>query len=175
MPQEALVRSAQRGDKDAFVRLVKDAELTMYRVAKSMVKTDEACADALQETILKAYGSLRSVKEPRYFKTWLVRILINVCNQMLRTNRQVVLIEEWMDTPAASSSSYDKVEIQEAVDSLEDDHRVIVTLYYFHDLSIKEIAQSLDIREGTVKSRLNRARNKLARFFGVNQREEGLS
>ena len=175
MPQETLVLAAQQGDKDAFVQLIKDAEQTMYRVAKSMLRSDEACADALQETILKAYSSLRTVKEPRFFKTWLIRILINVCNQTLRTNRNVVLIEEWMDTPAASPSSCDKVEIQEAVDSLEDDHRVIVTLFYFEDLSIKEIAQSLDIREGTVKSRLNRARSKLAALLGFDRREEGLS
>jgi RNA polymerase sigma-70 factor, ECF subfamily len=175
LQQEMLVKSAQHGDKDAFVHLIKDAENTMYRVAKSMLRSDEACADAIQETIMKAYSSLRSVKEPNYFKTWLIRILINVCNQTLRTNKKVVLLEQWMDTPAATSSSYDTVEIQEAVDSLDDDYRVIVTLFYFEDLSIKEIAQSLDIREGTVKSRLNRARSKLARFLGFDNREEGLS
>lgn len=159
-----------KGDKDSFVRLIKDSEELMYRVAKSILKSAEACADAIQEAIVKAYSSIGSLKEPQYFRTWLIRILINVCNQMRLSSKKVVLIEEWMEQqPDQSASSYDRVEIQEAVDALEDEFRVIVTLFYFEDLSIKEIAQSLDLREGTVKSRLNRARSKLAAWLGYEQ------
>lgn len=146
--------------------LIRDSEETMYRVARSILKSDEACADAIQEAIVRAYGSIEGLKEPRYFRTWLIRILINVCKQMHQSSKKVVLLEEWIEQQPDQSDSYERVEIQEAVDALEDEFRVVVTLFYFEDLSVREIAQSLDLREGTVKSRLNRARAKLAAWLG---------
>ncbi len=71
MSQENEVRMAQKGSKDAFMRLIKNSELSMYRVAKSFLKSDPDCADAIQEAILKAYRTIASLREPGYFKTLL--------------------------------------------------------------------------------------------------------
>ncbi|MDZ5474603.1 sigma-70 family RNA polymerase sigma factor [Bacillus sp. 31A1R] len=158
------VTSARKGNKEAFIRIIEASESTMYRIAKSIVKSDEDCADAIQETILKAYTSIESLKEPKFFKTWLIRILINVCNQILRSKQKVIPLEGWKE-PVTQTGSYDEIEVNEVVNSLNEETRMLVILYYFEDLSVKQIAQTLEIPEGTVKSRLSRARNELSRLF----------
>lgn len=157
---------AQKGNREVFVRLIKAAEPSMYRVAKSFLKSDTECADAIQETILKAFQAIRSLKEPGYFKTWLIRILINVCQRMLKTNKQVIPMAELVER-AYDSEMQMGLELWEAVRSLEEELRVVVTLFYIEDLALKDIALMLDMPEGTVKSRLYRAREKLVRFLNV--------
>ena len=78
-----LVNQAIQGDREAFIRLIRDIENSLYNTAKSMLRKEEDVADAIQETILNAYKSVHTLREPRYFKTWLFRILINECNTML--------------------------------------------------------------------------------------------
>lgn len=160
------VKLAQKGNKDAFVKLITAAEKSMYRVARAILKSDNECADAIQEAILKAYKSIGGLREPQYFKTWLTKILINECNRILRNNRKVIPIEEYMDQ-AYTLDPYEKLEIQEAVSSLEDEFRIVVILFYFEDMTIKDIAKMLDIPEGTVKSRLSRARERLSKQLKV--------
>jgi len=157
---------AQKGNREAFVRLIKSAEPSMYRVAKSFLKSDTECADAIQETILKAFQAIRSVKEPGYFKTWLIRILINVCQRMLKTNKQVIPMAKLVER-AYDNEMQMGLELWEAVRSLEEELCVVVTLFYIEDLALKDIALMLDMPEGTVKSRLHRAREKLVRFLNV--------
>ncbi|NDI34447.1 sigma-70 family RNA polymerase sigma factor [Chengkuizengella sediminis] len=164
MENEKTVKLAQKGSKDAFVRLIKENEKSMYRVAKSFFKREVDCADVLQETILKAFNSINSLNEPRYFKTWLIRILINECNKMMRTKSKIVLFNEVV-VQETMKDSYDSIEIHDAIHSLEEDIRTIIVLYYFEDQPIKDIAELLEIPEGTVKSRLNRARSKLLKLL----------
>lgn len=157
---------AQKGNKDAFVRLITATEKSLYRVAKAILKSDNECADAIQEAILKAFKSIGGVREPQYFKTWLTKIVINECNRILRNNRKVIPIEEYMDQ-AYTLDAYEKIEIQEAVDSLDDEFRVVVILFYFEDMTIRDIAGTLEIPEGTVKSRLSRARERLSKQLKI--------
>lgn len=88
------VLRAKRGSHEAFVQIVKACEPSMYRIAKSYLKSDSECADAMQETILKAFQSIGSLREPFYFKTWLLRILINECNRLRKHRSQVIPIAE---------------------------------------------------------------------------------
>jgi len=171
LSQENEVRMAQKGSKDAFMRLIKNSELSMYRVAKSFLKSDPDCADAIQEAILKAYRTIASLREPGYFKTWLIRILINECKQILKFKNRVIPIEDLI-VQSQQRDVFEQAEVLEVVDSLEDELRTIVILYYFEDLPLQEVARVLELPEGTVKSRLSRARAKLAELLG-NQEERG--
>lgn len=166
MEQVNDVKLAQKGNKDAFVRLINAAEKSLYRVARAILKSDSECADAIQESILKAYKSMGGLREPQYFKTWLTKILINECNRILKNNRKIIPIEEYIDQ-AYTLDAYEKIEIQEAVNSLEDEFRIVVILFYFEDMTIKDISQTLDIPEGTVKSRLSRARERLSKQLKI--------
>ena len=83
--------------KDAFIREVRDAEAMLYHISKSILKNDSDCGDAVQETILKAYEKLPTLKKEKYFRTWITRILINECKGILRKRKNVIPYEEYMD------------------------------------------------------------------------------
>jgi RNA polymerase sigma-70 factor (ECF subfamily) len=154
------VRLAKKGDKEAFGRLIEYNKFSMYRVALSMVKKKEDIEDAIQNSITKAYQEIIYLRKDEYFKTWLIRILINECKSILKSNSKLVHIEE-INSEIEILQDFSNVEITCAINSLEDDLRTVTTLFYFEDIQQKEIAKILDIPEGTVKSRLSRARNRL--------------
>jgi RNA polymerase sigma-70 factor (ECF subfamily) len=158
------VRRAQRGNHEAFVQLIQEYESSMYRVAKAFLKSDIDCADVMQETILKVYKGIRALKEPEYLKTWLIRILINECQRLLKQKAQVIPMADFIEKAYRPDTQQD-LEIQEAVQSLEEDLRITVTLFCIEDISLVDIALLLEIPEGTVKSRLYRAREKLAHYW----------
>ncbi|RXZ82621.1 sigma-70 family RNA polymerase sigma factor [Paenibacillaceae bacterium] len=164
MDLSAYVRKAQKGQHEAFVHLIKTNESSMYRVAKSFLKGDTECADVIQESILKAFQGIRALKEPAYFKTWLIRILINECQKAQQRRKQVIPMAELAERSAHKDAN-ERMELDEAISSLDEEFRVIITLFYVEDLPLKEIALMLDIPEGTVKSRLHRAREKLALYL----------
>ncbi|KMY56000.1 hypothetical protein AC623_01695 [Bacillus sp. FJAT-27231] len=159
------VIKAQKGDKEAFCRLIKQVEPSLYRMASSIMKSEQECLDAAQEAVLKAYLSIGSLKSPQYFKTWITRILIRECTRILKERKKVVHFDHVEarenHLPPHEQGDY----VQEAIEMLEDDHRIVITLYYFQDFSVKEIAKIIQQSEGTVKSRLSRARKKLEKVM----------
>jgi len=158
------VTLARQGDREAFTRLMRQLESPMYVVAKQILQRDEDCADAMQETVLIAYKSMVSLREPAYFRTWIIRILINECRRLLKQRKKQVPFSTLTDKPSASGD-YEGMELREAIDSLELPMRLVVVLHYMQDLPIKEVARTLEVSEGTVKSRLYRAREKLLRWM----------
>ena len=136
-----LVNQAIQGDREAFIRLIRDIENSLYNTAKSMLRKEEDVADAIQETILNAYKSVHTLREPRYFKTWLFRILINECNTMLSRRSLSTAYAEVPSEKREHSSPYDEVDMREAVDRLEESKRIVVVLHYFEDLSLRQVAR----------------------------------
>ena len=136
--------------KDVFIKEVRDAEAMLYHISKSILKNDSDCGDAVQETILKAYEKLPTLKKEKYFRTWITKILINECNGILRKRKNVIPYEEYMEDRYSH--------LYMAIMELPEDLRILVTLYYLEGFSQKEISEALDIPEGTIKSRLSRAR-----------------
>ena len=90
---ERLVRKAQRGDKNAFMALIEKNQMALYRAAKAILHREEDVEDAVQETICKAFYKLSDLRQPKYFKTWLTRILINCCYDLLRQQKGLVPLE----------------------------------------------------------------------------------
>lgn len=158
---EELVIRAQNGDKQAFCLLIQSVKASLYRTARAFLKKESDCSDAIQETILKAYESIERLKKPAYFKTWITRILINQCKKMLLKQKKMVSLEEYDKVPVSHSKEFEKIEVRELLDHLEESHRIVISLYYFEKYPLHEIAQILQIPEGTVKSRLFRARQNL--------------
>lgn len=177
LENELDIRKAQRGDHEAFTRLFRQLEAQLYRVAKTILIQDEDCADALQETTLKVYKGLTSLKQPRFFKTWVIRILINECNQLLRMRERTVTVAEVPEETDASYNHFEDsgaVDLQSCVNRLDESLRLAIVLFYYEDLSIKQIAGVLGISEGAVRARLHRARRLL--FEEIQPvREEGLA
>ena len=147
--------------KDEFTHLVLESEETLYKVSMSMLRNEKDCEDAVQTAILTAYEKLNTLKNEEYFKTWIVRILINTCNKHLNSRKKIVDIQDYQNTTATSNFSSEELEVRLAVEKLPLKIRQVVVLYYTEGFSVKDIKAILKIPEGTVKSRLSKARELL--------------
>ena len=153
--------------KNEFSEKVLESEQTLYRISMSMLKNEADCEDAVQTAILTAYEKLGSLREERYFRTWLVRILINVCNMQLKKRSRVISLEDATGVPEPSLLSHtESTELRLAIEELPVKIRQAVVLYYIEDFSVSEIKNILKIPEGTVKSRLSKGRSHLRRILG---------
>ena len=149
--------------KEQLGTLILDSERQMYSTAKSMLYSDQDCADAIQETIVKAFSGVHTLRNDKYAKTWLMRILINECYTILRKTSKVISLDEMCETTElAADEKSDYSDLYKAVGSLKEDLRMPVILYYIEGFKTSEISQILDIPEGTVRSRLARGREQLA-------------
>lgn len=150
--------------KEQLGALILSSERQLYATAKTILMNDQDCADAIQETIVKAFSKIQTLRNDKYAKTWLIRILINECYTFLRKSSRLVSLEEMNEkAEIEADKKTDYSDLYRAVNSLKEELRLPVILYYIEDFSIKEIAQILEITEGAVQKRLARARGKLKR------------
>ena len=148
-----------------FILRVRDCERRLYRVARTMLRSDADCEDAVQEALLKAWSRLGSLREERFFETWLIRILINECRNVYR--RRPRAQEELPESLAAPPADG---ELMDALMNLPEKHRIPMELHYIEGYGISEIARMLLIPEGTVKWRLSRGRALLKTELGEEAR-----
>ncbi len=157
---ELLVKKAKRGDAEAFIELIERNKQSMYRVARGFLREEEDVADAMSETVLTCYEKICTLKQEAYFKTWMIRIMINHCKNILRTQRRSIAMEsvpEMEDQGAAVGSEG----FQELIEPLKEQDRCIFTLYYVYGMKVRDIAAYMEMNENTVTTRLKRGRNAL--------------
>lgn len=155
-----LVKKAQRGDAEAFITLMEEYKMTLKRVAYGYLGNEEDAADAIQETILDAFEHMDGLRKPEYFKTWLVRILINNCNSIYKHNQKNIGMDEIGERMTVEDGHTD-VEFRELLRGLPEGSRLIFQLYFGEQFTTREIAELLDMKENTVKSRLRRGKEQL--------------
>lgn len=163
MDQETtrLVKLARKGNQDAFTQLMLAHEPTLSRVAMSLLKNPEDAADAVQDAILAAWQSMETLRQVRYFKTWLVRILINKCYRIgsLRSKHSHSQLEEALD--CSEQPDWDQtLDVRSTLGNLKEEDRLILGLHYYDGLSVREIARALEVSEDCVKQRLYRGRKR---------------
>lgn len=152
--------------KEQLGVLILDCERQLYSTAKTILNSDQDCADAIQDTIVKAFSKIQTLKNDKYAKTWLIRILINECYTILRKSSKLTSLDVMDEQTKAekimmTKEKADYSELYQAINALKEELRLPVILYYIEDFNIREIAQILDITEGAVQKRLARARGKL--------------
>ena len=148
--------------KDSLGKLIIRSERQMYQTAKSILRDDQDCADAIQETIVKAFSKIDSLKKDKFAKTWLIRILINECYNLVREGSRHVSFETINEvSELRADEKQDFSELYYAVNLLKEELRLPIILYYIEDFSVKEVAEIMNISEGAVQKRLSRARAKL--------------
>jgi RNA polymerase sigma-70 factor (ECF subfamily) len=148
--------------KEKLGELILTSERQMYATAKSILQRDTDCADAISETIVKAFSGIEKLRQDKYAKTWLMRILINECHNLLRKNNKLVSFEEYAEVKEMEvPEKKDYSELYKALQHLPEGLRITVTLYYMEEFSVKEVAAILDISEGAVQKRLARAREQM--------------
>nr|MBR4279741.1 sigma-70 family RNA polymerase sigma factor [Clostridia bacterium] len=180
MTDEFTLRRAQKGDARAFEMLVTPHEQMLWRVCWHYTHHQEDAADCLQETMLKAWKAIRNYRSECSLSTWLYRIAVTVCLDFLRKQRRLPqtesadeMAEEDGFTPADASPTPDEAviraesvdNIRAAIDALPAEMRTVIVLYALQGLGYEEIAAAMQTSVGTVKSRLNRARKRIAKLL----------
>ena len=145
-------------DKREFSRRVLAMENRLYRVSCGLLRNPQDRLDAAQEAVIRAWERIGSLRKPEYFETWLTRILINICRDMLRTRRDIVPLEAIAEQPAPEEAGR---ELHDAIQKLDGELRILVVLHYMEGYKVREIAGILEIPTGTVKTRLARAKRQL--------------
>jgi RNA polymerase sigma-70 factor (TIGR02954 family) len=153
---DQLVAEAINGDDQAFLKLIQLFKIDLYKTALSFLRNEEEALEAIQEVTYRAYKSIQTVRDTTYFKTWLIRIMINYCNDQLKRKKRVVLSFEMLNIQG-NLENHDRLELKVAMMGLDDRSREILTLKYFNDMNIKEIASTMQCPEGTVKTWLHKA------------------
>lgn len=135
-----------------FAQRVRRAEDKLFRVSYAILGNTADCEDALQEALLKAWRKIDSLREERYFETWLMRILIHECYALMRKHKA---------PPVQLPVATENPGLHDALRALDNKFRLPITLYYVEGYSVGEISAMLRVPEGTIKSRLHRGRRAL--------------
>ncbi|WP_253198465.1 RNA polymerase sigma factor [Clostridium gasigenes] len=152
------IKLAKSKDKEAFTNLIHENLTSMYRVARGILSTGQDVEDAMQNTTLIAFNKITTLRDEKFFKTWIIRILINECNKIYKCNKRSIneIIEAGYTIDTTNN-----IDLYNAISRLSDELRVSTILFYFDDLTYKEISNVLGVPEGTVKSRVFRAKHGL--------------
>lgn len=159
-----LVKKAIKGSKAAYGELIAEYQVYLYKTAFLYVKNEADSLDAVQECVTRGLLAIGKLKEPRYFKTWITRILLN-CIWQDRKQTQTVSLDEYREKGVENYLIEEKVDLYDAIDSLKEQYKTVVILFYFQELKIKEIAQIMDIPEGSVKVYLYRAKKQMRKWL----------
>lgn len=164
---EGQIKKAIKGDRDALQNLLKTEKDKLYRVAFSYVRNEEDAVDVFQQTILLAMESIHQLKEPKYFTTWLTRICINLSIKVLRDNQKVISIENTNAENATGRkvSVEEKIDLLDAICKLDEKYKTVLILRYYHDLTMEQIAENINMPLGTVKTNIRRGLEKLRPFL----------
>ncbi len=157
---ELLVKRAKRGDAEAFIELIEGNKQSMYKVARGFLRNEEDAADAMSETVLTCYEKIRTLKQDAYFKTWMIRILINHCKNILKKQKRSIFVETVAELEGEAQNGGEQ-EFRELIEPLKEQDRSIFTLYYVYGMKVKEIAACMEMKESTVATRLKRGREAL--------------
>jgi RNA polymerase sigma-70 factor (ECF subfamily) len=182
----ALVQRTLAGEHDAFTALYERYKSAVYTHAYYRLRSATEAEDALQEVFQRAYLRLETFAQERPFRAWLLTIATNYCTDMLRRRlalkrfvQQVPIdvVDFWLaDTAANPETSALRDEqrerVRQALRDLPANYREVMVLYYWNDLSYREIADATGLTESTIKTRLFRGREQLTRLLKAQQDNE---
>lgn len=143
-------------DKREFAEQVEAVKQQLYKTAYLYLHNEASALEAVDESIYKALKSLKILRQPEYFTTWLTRILINECKKELKRLSRVSPAE-YLPFEEGEDAAYDALPLKEAIGRLPEELRAVVILRYFSGYTLAETAETLGIPQGTVVTRQRRA------------------
>lgn len=158
-----LATEAQKGNMEDFSNLIMNLEQDFYRIASIRLKSADDIDDAIQMTIEKALKNIKRLKEPQYIKTWIIRILINNCNDICKRKKKNIEYNENIELNVKNDNEEvdAKLDFYILIKSLNEKEKIVMTLYYSENLTTKEISKILKEPESTIRNRISRAVKKL--------------
>lgn len=151
-----MVKKAIKGDDDAFLSLMMAHREALFRTALAYLKNENDALEAIQEVTVRAYEKIHTLKKPQYAKTWLIRIMMNYCCDLLHKKQRVLLDEAFL-LQQGIHVDYTYLEVEEALRKLTDEQRDLIYMRYLHEIKIKDLAEMTAIPESTIKTRLYKA------------------
>jgi RNA polymerase sigma-70 factor (ECF subfamily) len=179
--EAALVRRCQTGDKEAFRVLVEQYRSVLFGTAYLMIRDRGLAEDIVQEALVQMWKHLPSFRLKSSVKTWMVRIVINEVKQQFR-KKQVLMVPleqvseiavDFDEAATAMIQNEERQHLKQALEQLPAEQKEAVILRYFSDLTVPEIAAVMGEREGTIKSRLSRALDRLGKILHGDKMWEG--
>lgn len=147
--------SREKGDDTIYVSLITEYKSMMYRIAYGYLDDETKAMDAVDEAVYLGYLHRKELREQKYLKTWLTRILINECYKVLRKDKREIITDV---LPEKSDQDNDySLPLKIAIQDLPEDLRKAIVLRYFGDYTIADTAEILNIPEGTVSTRTRKA------------------
>lgn len=166
-----LAKQAIKGDEQAFEELVQKESEKLYRTAFLYVRNQEDALDVVQDAVCKAFTSIHKLKNPTYFSTWLIKILIHTAYDHLKKQKRLVLTgDAFLENihGASGPNSEDQIDLINAISHMNRDYQTVIVLFYYHDHPIQTIAEMMGKPEGTVKTYLHRAKSELKKLLEGN-------
>ena len=167
---EDLILKAKNKDKNAFEQIIFSIENDLYRIAQTRLNNIEDINDAIQETVIIAFKSIKKLRSPIYFKTWIIKILINECNKIYKSrSKNLKLFNKIIKNKNEYTDDYidiieQKIELENILNLLNYDEKLAITLHYNEKYSIAQIAELLNICPNTIRSRIARAKEKIKAY-----------
>jgi len=164
---QEIIRKARKGDAQSFGELIKLHKEYLYRTAFLYMKNEDMALEVFQEAVVQGLVSIKTLKNPEYFRAWMTKILYNCAMEMYRKSSKTVSYDELemnernMAEGEFGLSREEKMDLHNAVNMLEEPYKSLVVQKYFEGLKIAEIAEQAQKPEGTVKCELSRARKQL--------------
>ena len=152
--------------KNWFCDNIKNLENGMYRLSYSILKNEEDAKDAVQEAIYNAYKNLETLKDKRKFKSWIYKIVANTSFEILRNKKNYIDIEQ-ENIPAEKIDIDTNLTLWKAVQGLKQPYRTTITLFYYEDMSIKEISEITGSKVDAIKKQLSRGRDKIKEVIDI--------
>ena len=166
---EELIEKAKMGDEEAFTSLIINLEKDLYKIARMRLDCEDDIDEAVQETMIQAFKSIKKIKKPEYFKTWIIKVLINNCNKLYKKLQRGKLIEYREEVIKevniySEENNISNMDFFILIKTLNYKERMSLTLYYLENLTTKEISKILKEPESTIRNRISRAKVKLKKI-----------
>lgn len=142
-------------DIETYISFITENKEMLYRVAYGYLHDETKSIDAVDEAVYQGYAHRHDLREPKYLKTWVIRILINECLKIIRSNKREINIDVFLEN--SQSFEEDSIYLRLSIDNLPEDLKKVITLRYFGGFTISETAEILGIPEGTVSTRSRKA------------------
>lgn len=157
--QENLIERIKAGDSEVFYELIQPIHADLYRMAYAYVQNEADAVDILQQAMIQAFERIDSLKEPSYFKTWMIRIVINCSKTYLAKTKKLDVTDplELVDVQIVSHTyQEEEIDLWDALQSLEEKYKTVLLLRFYQDYTVPEVANILDMPLGTVKTNIRR-------------------
>mgnify|MGYP002800862039 FL=1 len=160
------IRRAVRGNVEAYGRVIERHKYYLYRTAFLYSGNEDAAMEIVQETVLKGFRSIKQLREPELFRTWITRILINVSKDYYRHEYHFAQsFDEEAQYPSEGVSAEERLDLYEAIKRLPEKYRTAVILKYFDGMKQEEVAYVMGIPRGSVSAYLTRAKRELRKYL----------